>query len=86
MSSQETVDPVAEAMGMVMSGIAASLVIAFDDAGVERFRSAYGGFLDAAHADESQTDAVLEVAEVMTELLDFSLESFLDNPNIERLN
>ena len=70
MDDDEAIDPLSEAIGLVLAGIASSLVATMDDAGVELFRSAYGGFFEAAHADENQSPEVLEIADDMTDLLD----------------
>ena len=85
MEDEEHIDPSAEAIGMVLAAIASSLVSTTDDAGVERFRSAYGGFFEAANVSESQNSEVLQIANSLTELFDYTLNHFLDNPSIERL-
>ena len=85
MPDDESTDPLLGAIELVLGGITSSLVTAIDDAGVERFRSAYGGFLEGAYANGDQPPEVVEIANKLTDLLDFQLQWFLDNPNIERL-
>ena len=69
------------ALALVLFGIADCLVLTLDDEDVERFRSSYEGFLEAAHADESLDPELLEMADNMTEMFDFSLKLSLDDPD-----
>ena len=68
---------------MVLFGIASSVVSTLDDEDVERFRSAYQGFLDGARADETVDSEVLEIAGSLTEMFEFDLQWSMDNPSIQ---
>lgn len=80
MDNEEAQDPSVEGIGMVFFGIASSVALTLDDEDIERFRTAYQGFLDGAHADEGIDPEVLEVADMLTELFDANLQLSLDDP------
>ena len=83
MSEEEPRDPLVDAIGLVLFGVASSVVSTLDDEDVERFRSAYQGFLEGANADAAVDSQVLEIAGSLTEMFEFSLRWSLDDPSIQ---
>ena len=82
----EAADPFSVGLAIVLGGVAGGVVMTLDNEAVDEFWAAYGDMLQAAHADPSVEPEALDVAVVLTDVLEENLRTFLgDRANTNHL-